>query len=156
MKFIVYFFVWIFPPIYLIYGVSLWSIQSNLNCNRSLNICRLTHKGLTGFRIEEFLVQNLESAEVSSGGESLPMVILKTSQGDKTMTTDSRADDASLQVNAFISNRDQKLLQVEQSNSWAPFDLILWISQLILYIGVLINSSMNRSRTKTDNNTKNW
>jgi hypothetical protein len=107
-------------------------------------------------RTEEFTVQNLESAEVSSGGESLPMVILKTSQGDKTMTTDSRADDASLQVNAFISNLDQELLQVEQSNLWAPFDLILWISPLILSIGVLINSSVNCSRTKTENNTKNW
>jgi hypothetical protein len=154
MKSFGYFFIWIFSLSYYLYAVSSWSIQANLTCSRSLNICRLTHRGLTGLRTEEFTVQNLESAEVSSDGESLPMVILKTSQGDKNLTTDSQSDGASLQVNAFISNPKQELLQVEQSNSWAPFDLIPWISLLIMSIGVLINSNANRSRTKTDNKTK--
>jgi hypothetical protein len=50
------------------------------------------------------------------------------------MTTDG-ADGVSSQVNAFIQHPDRQLLQVEQSNSWAPVDLIPCL--FILIVGII-------------------
>jgi hypothetical protein len=131
---------------YPLKGVYSWSMQSTLTCSRSQNICQLSHRGITGLRTEEFLVQNLKSAEVGIGVDSPPLVILKTSRGKKTMTFNPDADGASFQVNAFISNPKQEFLRVEQSNSLGLFDLIIWIVFSILTVGAFFNAFLKHCK----------
>jgi hypothetical protein len=129
------FLVWILLSGIVLYSFCYYStIHSTLTCDRDRQTCQLTNSGIIGTRTEVFSVVELKSAEWVGGGDSLPGAILKTAKGDFSMTTDSSADRAVDEINAFIADPDRKSLQVDQSDSWFPFDMLFWILILIAIV----------------------
>jgi hypothetical protein len=128
---------WIFFIFYILLSPFFTEYQTSLTCYRSQDLCQLSNKMILRTKIEKFPVKSLIRAEAVGGGEATSGVLLKTSQGDKTTLAtpfSSEAEAAATEINTFLSNPRQEVLQV---NNQLDIIAVIWILIGMIFYGII-------------------